>query len=47
MTRNFTEIWTEYVRWLDTLGFSNGLIYDYKGRIKDFNQERTSVEEAD
>ncbi|MFN5848401.1 MAG: tyrosine-type recombinase/integrase [Chitinophagales bacterium] len=36
MTRNFTEIWTEYVRWLDTLGFSNGLIYDYKGRIKDF-----------
>ncbi|MFY7938201.1 MAG: tyrosine-type recombinase/integrase [Flavobacterium sp.] len=36
MTRNFTEIWTEYVRWLDTLGFSNGLIYDYKGRVKDF-----------
>jgi integrase/recombinase XerD len=36
MSQNFTEIWTEYVRWLDTLGFSNGLIYDYKGRVKDF-----------
>jgi integrase/recombinase XerD len=36
MSTNFTEIWAEYVRWLDTLGFSNGLIYDYKGRVKDF-----------
>lgn len=36
MSQNFTEIWTEYVRWLDTLGFSEGLIYDYKGRVKDF-----------
>ncbi|MFN9651330.1 MAG: hypothetical protein ACK56P_00915 [Chitinophagales bacterium] len=36
MSQNFTEIWTEYVRWLDTLGFSKGLIYDYKGRVRDF-----------
>ncbi|MFN5850119.1 MAG: tyrosine-type recombinase/integrase [Chitinophagales bacterium] len=36
MNNGYSVIWTEYVRWLDTLGFSNGLIYDYKGRVKDF-----------
>jgi len=36
MNSNFTEIQKEYTDWLDTLGFSNGLIYDYKFRVKDF-----------
>lgn len=36
MNQNFTVIQKEYVNWLDTLGFSNGLIYDYKFRVKDF-----------
>jgi len=36
MNTNYTEIQKEYTNWLDTLGFSNGLIYDYKFRVKDF-----------
>jgi len=36
MSDNFKNIHSEYTQWLDTLGFSKGLIYDYKGRIKDF-----------
>jgi len=36
MNTSFTEIQKEYTNWLDTLGFSNGLIYDYKFRVRDF-----------
>lgn len=36
MNVGFTEIQKEYAYWLDTLGFSNGLIYDYKFRVRDF-----------
>lgn len=36
MNSNFTEIQKEYTDWLNTLGFSSGLIYDYKFRVKDF-----------
>jgi len=36
MNENFTKINREYENWLDTLGFSTGLIYDYQHRIKDF-----------
>ena len=36
MSDNFKNIHSEYTQWLDTLGFSKGLIYDYKGRVKDF-----------
>jgi len=36
MNSNFTEIQKEYTNWLDTLGFSNGVVYDYKFRVKDF-----------
>jgi integrase/recombinase XerD len=33
---NYNAIQKEYALWLSTLGFSNGLIYDYKFRAKDF-----------
>lgn len=36
MTDNFKNIHSEYTQWLDTLGFSKGLIYDYNGRVRDF-----------
>lgn len=36
MNTSYTEIQKEYTNWLDTLGFSNGLIYDYKFRVRDF-----------
>jgi integrase/recombinase XerD len=36
MNSNFTEIQKEYTNWLDTLGFSNSVVYDYKFRIRDF-----------
>ena len=36
MNDNFTTLNQEYESWLDTLGFSTGLIYDYKHRIRDF-----------
>ena len=36
MNTSFNEIQKEYTNWLDTLGFSTGLIYDYKFRVKDF-----------
>jgi len=36
MNENFAEIQKAYVTWLDTLGFSNGVVYDYKYRIRDF-----------
>ena len=36
MNTGYKAILTEYVTWLDTLGFSNGVVYDYKFRIRDF-----------
>ena len=36
MNETFTTLQTEYANWLDTLGFSEGLVYDYKFRIKEF-----------
>lgn len=36
MNTSYTEIQKEYTYWLDTLGFSDGLIYDYKFRVRDF-----------
>lgn len=36
LNENFKNISREYTFWLDTLGFSNGVVCDYKGRIKDF-----------
>ena len=36
MNESYKEIVKEYVVWLDTLGFSNGMIYDYKFRLHDF-----------
>ena len=36
MNTDFKEIQKEYAYWLDTLGFSNGLVYDYKFRVRDF-----------
>ena len=36
MNTSYTEIQKEYTYWLDTLGFSNGLVYDYKFRVRDF-----------
>ena len=36
MNHSYTEIQKEYTYWLDTLGFSDGLVYDYKFRIKEF-----------
>jgi integrase/recombinase XerD len=36
MNNNFKEINKKYTSWLDTLGFSNGVVYDYNYRIRDF-----------
>lgn len=36
MNTNFKEINQKYTAWLDVLGFSNSLIYDYNYRIRDF-----------
>jgi len=36
MNTDYTTITAEYVTWLETLGFSDGMIYDYKFRLYDF-----------
>jgi len=36
MNTGYNTIIAEYVTWLDTLGFSDGMIYDYKFRLCDF-----------
>lgn len=36
MNVNFREINKNYTTWLDTLGFSLGVVDDYKGRVRDF-----------
>lgn len=36
MKENFKEINKKYTAWLDTLGFSNSVVYDYNYRIRDF-----------
>jgi len=36
MNENYKQIQEEYTVWLDTLGFSKGVVYDYKYRIRDF-----------
>lgn len=36
MNEHFNTLQTEYTNWLDTLGFSGGLVYDYTFRIKEF-----------
>jgi len=36
MNTGYKAILTEYISWLDTLGYSDGVIYDYKFRIRDF-----------
>ncbi len=36
MNENYTALQKEYTNWLDTLGFSNSVVYDYKFRVKDF-----------
>lgn len=36
MNTNYREINEQYAVWLDTLGFSNGTIYDWKYRVRDF-----------
>lgn len=36
MNEHFNILQSEYTNWLDTLGFCDGLVYDYKFRIKDF-----------
>ena len=36
MKTGYKTIISEYVTWLDTLGFSDAMIYDYKFRIRDF-----------
>lgn len=33
---SFIAVVAEYAAWLDTLGFSSGVVYDYKFRIRDF-----------
>ena len=38
MNENFTALQNEYANWLETLGFSNGLVYDFRFRIRDFLQ---------
>lgn len=35
MNASYRTIQEEYTTWLDTLGFSDGVIYDYKGRVGD------------
>jgi len=36
LNQEFDILHREYTNWLDTLGFSDGVILDYKGRVKDF-----------
>jgi integrase/recombinase XerD len=36
MNTDYKTIIAEYVTWLETLGFSDGVIYDYKFRLRDF-----------
>lgn len=36
LNEHYTTIQNEYATWLNTLGFSSGLVYDYKFRAKDF-----------
>jgi len=36
MNTSYKAITDEYVAWLETLGFSNAMIYDYKFRLYDF-----------
>lgn len=36
MNNSFKEINKQYKTWLDTLGFSEGTIYDWKDRVRDF-----------
>jgi integrase/recombinase XerD len=36
MNNSFREINKQYTAWLDTLGFSSGVVYDYTHRITDF-----------
>jgi len=36
LNASYTAIQKEYALWLNTLGFSSGLVYDYKFRAKDF-----------
>lgn len=38
MNVSYKAIIAEYVTWLETLGFSDGMIYDYKFRVYDFFQ---------
>ena len=36
LNTNYTTLQNEYATWLNTLGFSSGLVYDYKFRARDF-----------
>lgn len=36
MNSSFREINRQYTAWLDTLGFSSGVVYDYNARVRDF-----------
>jgi len=36
MNLRYKNIVKEYSQWLDTLGFSSGVVYDYKFRVRDF-----------
>lgn len=36
LNENYKAIQNEYAVWLNTLGFSGGLVYDYKFRVRDF-----------
>jgi len=36
MNPNYREINKQYATWLDTLGFSSSVVYDYKNRVSDF-----------
>lgn len=36
MNSSYREINEQYTAWLDTLGFSEGVIYDYNYRVRDF-----------
>lgn len=36
MNHSFREINKQYTAWLDTLGFSSGVVYDYNARVRDF-----------
>jgi len=36
LNEHYTTIQNEYATWLNTLGFSSGLVYDYKFRARDF-----------